>query len=42
MGVGKKALKRKVKKTVDKATDELLGIDDRKKRPGKKKNKIRR
>ena len=42
MGVGKKVLKRKVKKTVDTATDELLGIDDHKKRPGKKKNKMRR
>ena len=39
MGIGTKAVTRKVKKTVNNATDELLGIEDDKKikKPGKKK-----
>ena len=45
MGIGKKTLKRKVKKTVNNGVDELLGYDeDRKfKKTGKKKKgKLRR
>jgi len=44
MGIGKKTLKRKVKKTANNGVDELLGDGDDKKlkETGKKKNKIRR
>ncbi len=45
MGIGKKTLKRKIKKTVNNGVDELLGNDEDKKlkKPGKKKRgKLRR
>ena len=44
MGIGKKTLKRKVKKTVNNGVDELLGNgdDNKLKETGKKKKKIRR
>ena len=40
MGIAKRAVKRTVKKNVNDATDELLGIEDDKKlkKPGKMKN----
>lgn len=44
MGIGKKAVTRKVKKTANNVTDEMLGIENDKKikKPGKKKKGKRR